>query len=37
MRNHAFRETDCPAFNRIVDDLMATYDYPDQSTTAAAE
>jgi len=37
VRNHAFRETDWPAFNRIVDDLMATYQYPDQSTTAAAE
>jgi 4-hydroxyphenylacetate 3-monooxygenase len=37
VRNHAFRETDWTAFNRIVEDLMATYDYPDQSTTAAAE
>ena len=37
VRNHAFRETDWPAFNRIVDDLMATYQYPDQPTTAAAE
>ena len=37
VRNHTFRETDWAAFNRIVDDLMATYQYPDQSTTAAAE
>jgi 4-hydroxyphenylacetate 3-monooxygenase len=37
VRNHAFRETDWAAFNRIVDDLMATYNYPDHSAKAAAE
>jgi 4-hydroxyphenylacetate 3-monooxygenase len=37
VRNHAFRETDWAAFNRTVDDLMATYNYPDHSAEAAAE
>jgi 4-hydroxyphenylacetate 3-monooxygenase len=37
VRNHAFRETDWAAFNRTVDDLMATYNYPDHSAKAAAE
>jgi 4-hydroxyphenylacetate 3-monooxygenase len=37
VRNHAFRETDWAAFNQIVDDLMASYDYPDRSAKAAAE
>src|SRR5205085_7408257 len=37
VRNHAFRETDWVAFNCIVDDLMATYQHPDQSGTAAAD
>jgi 4-hydroxyphenylacetate 3-monooxygenase len=27
VRNHAFRETDWAAFNKLVDDLMASYDY----------
>ncbi len=27
VRNHAFRETDWAAFNKIVDDLMAGYDH----------
>ena len=37
VRNHSFRETDWATFNRIVDDLMATYNYPDHSAKAAAE
>ncbi len=28
IRNHSFRETDWNAFNKLVDDLMATYDVP---------
>jgi 4-hydroxyphenylacetate 3-monooxygenase len=28
IRSHSFRETDWAAFNKIVDDLMAGYDYP---------
>jgi len=28
IRSHSFRETDWDAFNKLVDDLMATYDYP---------
>jgi 4-hydroxyphenylacetate 3-monooxygenase len=28
VRNHAFRETDWAGFNKLVDDLMASYDYP---------
>ena len=28
VRNHSFRETDWAAFNKIVDDLMASYDRP---------
>jgi len=28
VRNHAFRETDWAALNKLVDDLMASYDYP---------
>jgi len=28
VRNHAFRETDWAAFNKVVEDLMASYDYP---------
>ena len=27
IRNHSFRETDWVAFNKIVEDLMASYDY----------
>jgi len=37
VRNHAFRETDWTAFNRIVEDLMASYDYAKSAATAAAE
>jgi hypothetical protein len=32
VRNHAFRETDWAAFNKLVDDLMASYDYPGADT-----
>jgi 4-hydroxyphenylacetate 3-monooxygenase len=28
VRNHAFRETEWAAFNKIVEDLMASYDHP---------
>jgi 4-hydroxyphenylacetate 3-monooxygenase len=28
VRNHAFRETDWAALNKLVDDFMASYDYP---------
>jgi 4-hydroxyphenylacetate 3-monooxygenase len=28
VRNHAFRETDWAALNKLVEDLMASYDYP---------
>jgi 4-hydroxyphenylacetate 3-monooxygenase len=28
VRSHAYREADWAAFNKIVDDLMASYDYP---------
>jgi 4-hydroxyphenylacetate 3-monooxygenase len=27
IRNHSYRETDWSEFNKLVDDLMATYDY----------
>jgi hypothetical protein len=36
VRNHAFRETDWPAFNKVVDDLMASYDYPAAGTRKVA-
>jgi 4-hydroxyphenylacetate 3-monooxygenase len=32
IRNHSYRETDWGEFNTLVEDLMASYDYP----TAAA-
>ena len=31
VRNHAYRETPWDEYNAIVDDLMATYDVPDQA------
>jgi 4-hydroxyphenylacetate 3-monooxygenase len=39
VRNHSFRETDWAAFAKIVDDLMAGYDYPAAASPgkAAAE
>jgi len=37
VRNHAFRETDWPAFNAIVDDLMAGYDHGGALGKLAAE
>jgi 4-hydroxyphenylacetate 3-monooxygenase len=37
IRNHSFRETDWAAFNKIVEDLMASYDYePAKSAEIAA-
>jgi 4-hydroxyphenylacetate 3-monooxygenase len=27
IRNHSYRETDWSEFNKLVDNLMATYDY----------
>ena len=37
VRNHSFRETDWVAFNKVVEDLMATYDHAGSFTKAAAE
>jgi hypothetical protein len=39
VRNHSYRETDWAAFGKIVDDLMAGYDYPAAASPgeAAAE
>jgi 4-hydroxyphenylacetate 3-monooxygenase len=37
VRNHTFRETDWPAFDKIVDDLMASYGVPGPEGKAAAE
>ena len=28
IRNHSYRETDWDEFNKLVEDLMASYDYP---------
>ena len=28
IRNHSYRETDWGEFNKLVEDLMASYDYP---------
>ena len=36
VRNHSFRETDWAGFNKIVESLMAGYDY-DGATRIAAE
>jgi 4-hydroxyphenylacetate 3-monooxygenase len=39
IRNHSYRETDWSEFNKLVDDLMASYDYrttADQRHGAAA-
>jgi len=36
VRNHSFRETDWGAFTKIVDDLMAGYDYPAAAPGKAA-
>ncbi len=37
IRNHSFRETDWAAFNKIVEDLMASYDRaPAKSAKIAA-
>jgi len=35
VRNHSFRETDWAAFNRIVENLMASYDYAGAARVAA--
>jgi 4-hydroxyphenylacetate 3-monooxygenase len=39
IRNHSYRETDWNEFNRLVDDLMATYDYrtPDDDAQSTDE
>jgi 4-hydroxyphenylacetate 3-monooxygenase len=37
VRNHSFRETDWATFNKVVDDLMASYDRPGALAKAAAE
>ena len=37
VRNHAFRETDWAAFNKIVEDLMAGYDHNGGIAKIAAE
>src|SRR5580692_5948846 len=37
VRNHSYRETDWAAFNKVVDDLMATYDHTGALGTLAAE
>src|SRR6516164_8858691 len=37
VRNHAFRETDWASFNRVAEDLMASYDHDGGITKVAAE
>ena len=37
VRNHSFREADWPSFNKIVEDLMSSYDYEKGSAIVAAE
>jgi len=40
IRNHSYRETDWSEFNKLVDDLMASYDYrtpADERHGAAAQ
>src|ERR1700682_6484512 len=37
VRNHSYRETDWAAFNKVVDDLMATYDHTGALGKLAAE
>jgi len=32
VRNHSYRETDWPAFNKVVEDLMASYSYESAPT-----
>jgi 4-hydroxyphenylacetate 3-monooxygenase len=34
IRNHSFRETDWGEFNKLVEDLMASYDYPGRAKPA---
>jgi 4-hydroxyphenylacetate 3-monooxygenase len=36
IRNHSYRETDRPAFGKIVEDLMAGYDYEQKRTSKTA-
>jgi len=36
IRNHSYRETDWGEFNKLVEDLMASYDYPVERHTADA-
>ena len=35
IRNHSFRETDWAAFNKIVEDLMASYGHEGTQTKSA--
>jgi 4-hydroxyphenylacetate 3-monooxygenase len=37
VRNHSYRETDWAAFNKVVEDLMATYDHAGALGKLAAE
>jgi len=37
VRNHAFRETDWASFNKVAEDLMASYDHDGGITKVAAE
>ena len=36
IRNHSYRETDWGEFNKLVEDLMASYDYPVERQTTDA-
>jgi 4-hydroxyphenylacetate 3-monooxygenase len=36
IRNHSYRETDWDEFNKLVEDLMASYDYPVERQTIDA-
>jgi 4-hydroxyphenylacetate 3-monooxygenase len=37
IRNHSYRETDWGEFNKVVDDVMSTYDVPKDGKRVAAE
>ena len=37
IRNHSYRETDWNEFNKVVDDVMSTYDVPKTGKRVAAE
>jgi 4-hydroxyphenylacetate 3-monooxygenase len=36
IRNHSFREADWGEFNKLVEDLMASYDYPGRGSQAGS-